>query len=451
MFIGSETMKTPMTKLNLALWLVALVFSFILGGKFFPRETIDSQRPQEIAAESETSGAKKSTSHYVSESLSPTPTVSVKAFKDEVRRALYQSDMTEQQIMLFRAFEDLNHHNLNSAIAAVEELPKGVGKTVASMILMRSWASFDPEGAITYSRNNLGGQIGKIAANEAMRAWAGRDPASALSWIQASNRVEDQNELMSGLILGWGSYSLGEATTFAQNIADSRLRERSIGQIANQALAHGPDAMKSWVDSLENSRDKEIAMSMIAKQWGAMSPTDAAEWLKVHASEDYASGAVSNLVDRWSRNNPAKVAEWIQTMPDGKSKQEGTVALLNRWIETDPVSAGDFLNNQPPGPGLDKAIDRYAQDSAEDDPAIAITWADSIFDSEMRRSSVIDVARKWNQVDPQAAEKWMQDQQLPNDMLEAIRTPSEERQKELRKWMERRSRRTHEAELSQNM
>jgi hypothetical protein len=197
--------------------------------------------------------------------------------------------------------------------------------------------------------------------------------------------------------------------------------------------------MKTWVDSLEDLHYKEIAMSMIAKQWGVLSPTQVASWLESHASEDYASGAIENLADRWSRNNPAGVAEWLSTLPDGESKEAGTVDLLNCWIESDPVSAGEFLNNQPPGPGLDRAIDRYARDSAEDDPAVAITWADSLFDPEMRRSSVIDVARKWVLLDPQAAESWMLEQQLPADMQEAIQSPSEAKQEELKKWLKRRS------------
>ena len=432
-------MKSQKIILTLTLWIAAIALPFFLGGKFYPHDMDSKQGRQELRILSENNSNKSSVSSYPTEPSNGLIIGAADAFKEGVRRALFQSDMAEKQIMLFRAFEGLNHDNLGGAIAAIEELPEGMGKSVASMILMRSWADFDPEGAISYSLNELGPQAGKISANEAMRAWAARDPSSAVLWIQSNFDSDQSNPLLSGLMLGWGAKNLGEATSFAQSISDTKLRDRSIGQIANQALAHGPDAMKTWVDSLEDLHYKEIAMSMIAKQWGVLSPTQVASWLESHASEDYASGAIENLADRWSRNNPAGVAEWLSTLPDGESKEAGTVDLLNCWIESDPVSAGEFLNNQPPGPGLDRAIDRYARDSAEDDPAVAITWADSLFDPEMRRSSVIDVARKWVLLDPQAAESWMLEQQLPADMQEAIQSPSEAKQEELKKWLKRRS------------
>ena len=90
----------------------------------------------------------------------------------------------EQLKGLFPAFESLNSANLQYAIDTIEAFPDGISKTNASILLMSSWAAFDPHGALEYSLNGIGGRVGNLAARRAMWVWAARDPHAALAWVK---------------------------------------------------------------------------------------------------------------------------------------------------------------------------------------------------------------------------------------------------------------------------
>ena len=433
-------MKIP----RVAVWITSLVIAFIFGAMFSPfhsdiREGIESTK----LAEERTPEPRRilPTDRSADENVEVQKIsngVETDEFKSRIRAAFMQVDTAEQYIMLNRVFEDLDEQNLQTAISAIEELPDGFTKTLAWMALMRSWSASDSLSALDYSLNRIGGRVGKIAAREAMRVWAGRDPHGALAWAEEHDRSEGPFSLMSGVILGWATNNLSEAAAYTESLPEGPARKLAIEQIAGQYVIQGPDGMKDWIASLNDPDYKEIAMSYVARQWAVLKPEETANWLGDYIDADYAVEAVSNLVDRWALDSPVAAAEWLSKVAEGSARERGTVALMNRWFEADSNAVGEYLNEQPSSPFLDQAVDIYARRAAEDDPEVAITWTESILDPELRRASIIEVAQKWVQVDPVGATEWLEEQEIPPDMQEAIWNPPQPKEEVIRKWLKRR-------------
>ncbi len=431
---------------QLAILISSIVVAFIIGAILSPFHSGRGDRLKSEEAKEETAVAKRRIPGVESSRSEEEVFEEVdeeaerESFGSRIREALNQTDPSEQQIMLIQNFVDLDPSNLSAATAAIEELPEGVSKTIASMILMRFWAGFDPLGALDYSLNQVGGRSGKIAAVEALRVWAANDPYAALAWSKEHDRREGAFSMEAAVILGWATNNITEAATYATSLPEGPRRTLAIQRIASQYMTQGTDAMKDWIASLQDPDNKEVAMATIARNWGRLAPEKTADWLGEYIEADFAAKAVSILVDRWTLDNPRAAADWLATLPDGRSREEGTVALLDRWFEADPDSVGDYLNDQPSSPFLDQAVDKYARSAAEDDPEAAITWSESILDPEMRRASLIEVGQKWARVDSEAVRVWMVDKEIPPDIQEAIWNPAPRKEQKLRKWLERRIR-----------
>ena len=71
-------------------------------------------------------------------------------------------------------------------------------------------------------------------------------------------------------------------------------------------------------------------------------------------------------------------------------------------------------------------MDSFAKRVARDDPATAISWAESIVDPQKRVESLIEVGQAWSRQDYEAALAWVQTTDLPEDARQSILNPPQE-------------------------
>jgi hypothetical protein len=104
----------------------------------------------------------------------------------------------------------------------------------------------------------------------------------------------------------------------------------------------------------------------------------------------------------WAQGDPKGLAEYAITLPEGKDKSFAFTESLSSWAVNDPAAAAEWINQRPSLPELDQGIATVAR-SFDAKPEVAVTWAESIADAQLRSSTLANIVRRWNDLDPVAA------------------------------------------------
>ena len=128
-----------------------------------------------------------------------------------LRKIMEDGSMVEKMGAYMDALRSMDENTLGLVVDAFEALPKGYGRHLEMKLLMRSWANFDPIGALQYAENSLdekserrfamtevlAGWASSIldkeqkqnAIGQALRAWDRKDPEQANAW-RIQNGIE---------------------------------------------------------------------------------------------------------------------------------------------------------------------------------------------------------------------------------------------------------------------
>ena len=64
------------------------------------------------------------------------------------------------------------------------------------------------------------------------------------------------------------------------------------------------------------------------------------------------------------------------------------------------------------------AVDRYAMNIGAERPLEALRWAEVIQDKALRENAIIQIARRWREVDESAADAWIEQSPLSAEVRE---------------------------------
>ena len=146
-------------------WAVSLGLVFYLGlqlGSSIQKEKNGSSAVSASLASKEikqSTFAEKGAQGTISDSILSVPTQSLPApappMPPNLQRIMQGGDIVERLGSYLDAVRSMDRSNVKQVIQAFEELPGGYGRHLEMKLLMRSWANFDPEGALAYAFQDL--------------------------------------------------------------------------------------------------------------------------------------------------------------------------------------------------------------------------------------------------------------------------------------------------------
>ena len=120
---------------------------------------------------------------------------------------------------------------------------------------------------------------------------------------------------------------------------------------------------------------------------------------------DSRQSAVHAAFTGWAQGDPEGLAEYAISLPDGPDKSFALTESLPSWAVNEPAGAAEWINQIPSSPELDQGIAAIAL-SPDSKPEVAVTWAESIADPQLRSSTLATLIRQWNESDPAAAQQY---------------------------------------------
>ena len=375
-------------------------------------------------------------------------TISSQDMRAAIEELVRVNDPLERQKMLAALLENLTVENAKEAFMALHENrrggPFGRGGDESLRLLANAWGRLDGAGAmaalteLAEAEGDRGGRRGGRGPGglgaemmSVLSGWATVDAAGATAYLDTIEGDREKGMAGFGVIQGLLVNGVDEALSFVQNLPEGddgrgRAQEMYMGMIAGEILEQGSDAAKSWVESVTDPDLRSGAMTRVTMELMQKDREGTAEWLVQHGDDEAAARAVNRFADSWARDDPRGVFEWADKLSGGP-KAEAYEEAMENWVREDAIAAGEYLSSLEPSAARDSATEAYAIRVSRDDPVTAMEWAGTIADAELQRETQIEVAEDWYRIDRAAAEEWMQANNLSEEAVNEITTRDRDR------------------------
>jgi len=303
------------------------------------------------------------------------------------------------------------------ALTELQEIKGSDGWLELMYLLLGRLAQSDPQAAIAYLCENIAQSGGNNYAHSVFSNIANKlGHEKALDLYLKNTQLAQGQVGISSLkaIFGrWAQRDLDSAIAAVSRIEGEGHRRSVISSIA--ASASNPEARElllPWARSLSNPKERGSAIQQVANKWAEYEEPDVVlAWVEegevepniFHGVEQ--GIAVTKLLD-----DPENAAEWLMGRATEESYPDHLTHIVTQWAMRAPNAAGRWLREQELDARADHAVAGFANLVVRDDPESAFEWAKTIT-SEARRNSTLDeVLRVWERIDPAAAARARQDE-----------------------------------------
>ncbi|MEM1223259.1 MAG: hypothetical protein AAGH40_10870, partial [Verrucomicrobiota bacterium] len=210
--------------------------------------------------------------------------------------------------------------------------------------------------------------------------------------------------------------------------SEIRLKSEILEQIIEMQIETGDlSTAKATVEALEDGDMKDRLVRDFVDRWASFDPESAAAYV-LSLGEDADVGIKTALLSEWAENDPAAAAEWLNNLSaDDPATARASAEIIREWTRYDLNASAEWLNSLPQSPELDRAVASYAYRAAEEDPAAAMSWAESISDDSMRVRMMQRVALTWKTADPDALDAYVASSDLSEEQVKNLLSTPERR------------------------
>jgi hypothetical protein len=412
-------MKLPTLLLGIAIWLVSVFVAYQFGTS---RYSETEREPAKVAESSEP------------EEREP-PSENTPATDEQLTLQIVTSFMEASARDLDAALDatsSLNEEETRALLAEAFALPEDDYRR-ARMIreLLGQLAEAAPRDALA-----IAAQISSLRESERARisileVWGERDPVAALAWAQtalANEPIRTQNRQILAIYEGYAKLNPQAAFTKAlampaSNSAEQRLQAEALEEIIDTQIQNGDLLQaKLQVELLEDGPTKTSLLNELVDEWASFDPQGAAAY--VESMGDAVSESVKTaLLGEWAESDPAAAAAWLSAREvTEETLSRAATAIIREWTRYDMAASAEWLNAQPDSPSLDRAIMSYTYRAAQEDPANAMTWAESIDNEWMRNRMMQHVSGSWKTDDPEAFQNYLDNSNLDEEQKKRLQS-----------------------------
>ncbi len=308
----------------------------------------------------------------------------------------------------------------------LQKLPPGLQRDSVLEAVIGSWAGKDPQGFLAATKSISGPQMREGGVDAALKSWAAQDPQKALQWIKDNPGDAPTAALNARYVSAIAGYAatdpqaafaavnaLGEGT-----LSDQRLKTQALQAVMGSLADQGKftDASTMLATLPDNSPLKNRAYNQLASSWAQSNPQDASAWVATLTDPQMRENLGGQVAAQWAATDPSAAAAWAAQMdaqasagaPNGGGPSNYLLAdAMRTWAAYDLDAPAAFLNQLPASPDKDGAVATFAIYAAQEDPAGAMNWVNTIGDDQMRQRLAMATALEWSQTDPSGYQQFL--------------------------------------------
>lgn len=267
----------------------------------------------------------------------------------------------------------------------------------------------DPHQALQLAQNAPTPRQRELFRNAVLQGWATRDSHAAAVWTLANVRSEERRAATEAIAAGAIARPDEAIVTFQYLIATDSLLASDHGNALVYAFARAGNFDTASQFATKGPTEFRAAwLSTVYHQWATYQPQNALAALDKITDPAARNEARSGLFAGWSSTDPASLVAHAQTLPIGEARLDALKMGLEQWVHLNPVAASAWMEKFDPAPDLDAGAAAIAVAPAlvAKKPDVAVSWAESITDPELRANTLLDLIQLWAQHDLNAARRY---------------------------------------------
>jgi len=290
-------------------------------------------------------------------------------------------------------------------------------------------ATTQPATALAYIKDHLIPQHQSALFSKVLAIWAKSAPQEAWNWV--CQKMPDDYTQYDAVLSEIGKANPDTALRFATELAGKKDAKhtqtifvsalRGIVYSGNYRLATQLIANAQ----LPPGREEFDLSSFVAGEWGRYNPEEAAQWVKTLPQDSSSrQWALTSLGVSWAQSDPRAVADFAAQLSPSVGRQNMLSTALSTWAVQQPEEAGAWLNQHPNDPSMDSVVRSMAGSPklVQDHPDLAVAWANTIFDDDIRLQTMGLIVTQWMESNPLAANEFLKTtKDLTPEMVEQIR------------------------------
>lgn len=410
-------MKRSTIFLSLGIWFSSVVVAFIAGRTLYPGSDNTTGANRASAPQSAPDGRIDNDDAILNELRGDDASASA---TDALRATGEQSVAWPMD-----GIQNLSADDARRLLGTAFAMPKSdPNRSKVINALLSQLAATDPVGAM-----ELASQIGSLRDSERakvaiLKVWASNDPTAALTWAKTALLNEPtnlRNSQMRAIIQGYTQTDPVAAFLYVNALAGespAELRQKNLllrEVIEIQIQNGGLSEARTAVEMLAEGPTKDSLLRELIDEWASFDPENAAAYV-ASLGPDAPASLKTALIGEWAENDPVAAAAWLNALPEGDpAYANSTAEIIREWTRYDLNAPAEWLNSLPDSPELDRAIASYTYRAAQEDPANAMSWAESISNDRMRMGLMERVAATWKTEDPESFGSYLENSDLSDE------------------------------------
>jgi hypothetical protein len=238
----------------------------------------------------------------------------------------------------------------------------GVGREKAIDSLIQGLDPSELSSAIRFfSERESNGRASGVAGR-LIRHLAEIDPALAAGEVEMLPESAEREKAMQDVAIAWASRNADDAAKWVRRWPDGDAREHGMIGVAYEAARHSPLGAMAMAAERAPSPARDDLISHVAAQWAATDPQAASEWVKKIPDAALRARVAGTIAAEWAERDPvAAAAMAVSRLPAGRLQDDAVIGIVERWVQIDPDAAQSWVQQFPNGALRQTAMDNLAK------------------------------------------------------------------------------------------
>ena len=291
----------------------------------------------------------------------------------------------------------------------VNTQPATAARNAALAALLEKLAASSPDQAMRLAQTEGNHVLRHDLVQAALRGWASTAPEAAAFWTQGLLNERERNEAFNTVFASVAATQPDEAVRVANILFQhDQGRATSLGcTLINSLCDAGHFEIAAQFATSGDGSERSFWLGAAYSKWAELRPEEAAKAALAVSDPDLRNQALHGVVGGWADADPAGLTQFLTTLPSGGDRPQMIGQALRGWVQADPVAASTWINNNELGAELDVGVSEIAKMDLLK-PDVAVTWAESVTDPQIRAETLANVLDSWLRTDLPAARKYLE-------------------------------------------
>jgi hypothetical protein len=388
-------------------WILSLVASFVLGQKLLPtsdREAVSEVEVKNLRFSSRPPRSSDGNGAELSRSAK-------ESLGSSMSNILRNKNVIERGQAWLTFIKQLDTEDFPGVAADLSESGFPYYRITEYRAFLVAWTRRDPIAAMTFVQ----GRPTSFEDDRCVLAeWTRIDPEGAIRWNQENSSESASNSRVVSIVSGLASSDPYRATEFMLQLGDEK-QQKEASEVIIRALAkNGVELASSWLDDLNFGKERKDDLTVfLAGELAKVDPSGTAAWLESVTDFETRSSAIENLASRWSERDLAGAVAWVDSIT-GTDRTTAAVNVVENYALQDAAEAAVWMESMAGETGYEDIVTAFLNTTSESEPALSLPYVSELSGERLQYSLYYTILARWRSDDPQAAEAWINANEIPD-------------------------------------